>query len=111
MTGRISTSSASASVASPVTRLSPRITSTDSRFSPSRLTRSLTRSGPGTSTSRFGLWRCTRTGQGYVEGVQALGDVHLVGVDWQTATKLLYTVVLVAVLVALRYAARGAVRL
>ena len=43
--------------------------------------------------------------------MQALGDVHLVGVDWHTATKLLYTVVLVAVLVALRYAARGAVRL
>src|SRR5690349_14929626 len=61
MTGRISMTSSSARVASPVTRLSPRMTKTDSRLRPRDLTRSATRSGPETSTSRFGLWRCTCT--------------------------------------------------
>src|SRR3954451_21263808 len=116
MTGRISMTSSSASVTSPVTRLSPRMTSTDSRFRPSSLTRSATRSGPGISTSRLGLWRCTCTRTGYVrrvvdESVLTLGQVHLVGVDVDTATKLLYTAVFVAGLVLLRWLARIVVRL
>src|SRR4051812_9044788 len=116
MTGRTSMTSSSASVASPVTRLSPRMTSTDSRFRPSSLTRSATRSGPATSTSRLGLWRCTCTRTGYVgrvvdESVLTLGQVHLVGVDVDTATKLLYTAVFVAGLVLLRWIARILVRL
>src|SRR3954454_23032658 len=116
MTGRISMSSSSASGTSPVTRLSSRMTSTDSRFRPSSLTRSATRSGPGISTSRLGLWRCTCTRTGDVrrvveESVLTLGRVHLVGVDVDTATKLLYTVVFVAGLVLLRWLARILVRL
>jgi small-conductance mechanosensitive channel len=43
--------------------------------------------------------------------VTALGDVNLVGVDWHTATKLLYTAILVVGLVALRWTARQVVRL
>jgi small-conductance mechanosensitive channel len=43
--------------------------------------------------------------------VNALGDVRLVGVDWHTATKLLYTLVFFAGLVVLRWAARQVVRL
>src|SRR5438270_711133 len=116
MTGRISMTSSSARVASPVTRLSPRITSTDSRLRPSDLTRSATRSGPASSTSRLGLWRCTCTRTGYVglvagESVLTLGQVHLVGVDVDTATKLLYTAVFIAGVVLLRWLARAVVRL
>jgi small-conductance mechanosensitive channel len=43
--------------------------------------------------------------------VTALGDVHLVGVDWHTATKLLYTAIFVVGLVVLRFLARQIVRL
>lgn len=41
----------------------------------------------------------------------AIGGVHLVGVDLHTATKLLYTAVLIAVLIAIRWVARQVVRL
>ena len=40
----------------------------------------------------------------------ALGNVHLVGVDWHTATKLLYTAVFFAGLFVLRWVARQVVR-
>ena len=43
-------------------------------------------------------------------GVIALGDVHLVGVDLHTATKLLYTLVFFAGLFVLRWTARQIVR-
>jgi small-conductance mechanosensitive channel len=43
--------------------------------------------------------------------VTALGDVHLVGVDWHTATKLLYTAIFVVGLVVLRFLARQLVPL
>jgi len=43
--------------------------------------------------------------------VIALGGVHLIGVDLHTATKLLYTAILVAVLIVLRWTARRVVRL
>jgi small-conductance mechanosensitive channel len=42
--------------------------------------------------------------------VTALGDVHLVGVDWHTATKVLYTAVFVVGLIVLRWLARQIVR-
>ena len=43
--------------------------------------------------------------------MNALGNVRLVGVDWHTATKLLYTLVFFAGLFVLRFAARQIVRL
>jgi small-conductance mechanosensitive channel len=43
--------------------------------------------------------------------VTALGNVHLVGVDWHTATKLLYTAIFIVGLVVLRFLARQIVRL
>src|SRR5690606_35041580 len=56
ITGRASTVSPCARRPSTVTRSAPRMGSTDSGLSPSCLHRSLARSGPGTSTSRVGLW-------------------------------------------------------
>jgi small-conductance mechanosensitive channel len=46
-----------------------------------------------------------------VETVLAFGGVHLVGVDLHTATKLLYTAVLIVVLIVVRWVSRQVVRL
>src|SRR5690242_10089992 len=63
ITGRISTTDASATVVSPVTRVPSTMTSTDSLLSSSRSRRRDTTTGPSTSSSRRGLRRRTFTGQ------------------------------------------------
>src|SRR5690606_2761961 len=63
ITGLISTTSSSSSTPSPGTKVSPLITSTDSRFSSSRWSSTFTLVGPGMSSSRRGFRRITFTGQ------------------------------------------------
>src|SRR3954447_3428154 len=89
----------------------PRFPGRQTAVRPRRLTRLFTRSGPGDITSRWGCGGAPARRSGYVADVIALGNVHLVGVDVHTATKLLYTAIFIACLVVLRWLARQVVRL